>query len=535
MSNADIIPMGLIKTVFSSEHYPVLFRGKQTDDAALRLGAQIVPYTKDYDYVRSIYASGLPEDYQGDTLERIEHYIDSAAAKNFDEMTPKKKSGAAVLLDIVENQDDITLFHDNLDQTYISVPSKGGGERTLSLAGKEAKLWLKRLYYETTGSPLNSQAFSDALANINAKALYDGEQKTTSLRIARHKKSIYWNRGDKEGTVIKIESEGYKVIKKSPVSFLCSGNMSALPLPEGPDPCLLAELQDLFAVDDSTFHRILAFLISSIKPEGPYLCLIVQGEQGSGKSYLTSLIKESIDPSQASKLRLPTSERELMIMAAQFHLTVFDNISGISNNLSDALCTLATGGGFAARQLYTDEELKIFVESRPFILNGISGITHRADLLDRSLSINLPSMSPEKRKTESELKQKFREIHPYLIDFLLRVTSTALKRYDEVNAPNDIRMADTARWLIAAEPETGLPKNSLINAIRQSQNEIVTETMERNSLAVALHQMLEENGVFDGTVGELLSVIGERRFKHDRFFPTTPAQLSKELDRLIPL
>lgn len=77
MSNADIIPMGLIKTVFSSEHYPVLFRGKQTDDAALRLGAQIVPYTKDYDYVRSIYASGLPEDYQGDTLERIEHYIDS--------------------------------------------------------------------------------------------------------------------------------------------------------------------------------------------------------------------------------------------------------------------------------------------------------------------------------------------------------------------------------------------------------------------------------------------------------------------------
>ena len=47
---------------------------------------------------------------------------------------------------------------------------------------------------------------------------------------------------------------------------------------------------------------------------------------------------------------------ELMISANNSYLFAFDNLSGLPAWLSDALCRLATGGSFAVRQLYTDDE-----------------------------------------------------------------------------------------------------------------------------------------------------------------------------------
>jgi hypothetical protein len=50
--------------------------------------------------------------------------------------------------------------------------------------------------------------------------------------------------------------------------------------------------------------------------------------------------------------------------------------------LSDALCRLATGGSFAVRQLYTDDEEVLFEASRPILLNGIEDVICRPDLGD---------------------------------------------------------------------------------------------------------------------------------------------------------
>jgi len=73
-----------------------------------------------------------------------------------------------------------------------------------------------------------------------------------------------------------------------------------------------------------------------------------------------------------------------------------------------------------------------------------------------------------------------------------------------------------------------------LKALTASQDEIIKETIERNSLAVALFKMLETRGVFNGTVGELLLEIEQDKPRYDKYFPTTPSYLSKELDRLKP-
>jgi hypothetical protein len=74
-----------------------------------------------------------------------------------------------------------------------------------------------------------------------------------------------------------------------------------------------------------------------------------------------------------------------MIAANNGYLLAFDNLSGLPIWLSDALCRLASGGGFAVRQLYTDDEEVLFEAARPTFLNGIEEVISRPDLGDRAI------------------------------------------------------------------------------------------------------------------------------------------------------
>ena len=78
-------------------------------------------------------------------------------------------------------------------------------------------------------------------------------------------------------------------------------------------------------------------------------------------------------------------------------MLAFDNVSGLPARVSDTLCRLATGGGFAARQLYTDADEALFDAARPAILNGIEDIVTRPDLADRAVFLTL---DPSRRRAE---------------------------------------------------------------------------------------------------------------------------------------
>jgi hypothetical protein len=52
-------------------------------------------------------------------------------------------------------------------------------------------------------------------------------------------------------------------------------------------------------------------------------------------------------------------------------------LSGLSPWLSDALRRLTTGGSFAVRRLYTDDEEALFQAARPVLLNGIEDVISR--------------------------------------------------------------------------------------------------------------------------------------------------------------
>ena len=100
-------------------------------------------------------------------------------------------------------------------------------------------------------------------------------------------------------------------------------------------------------------------------------------------------------------------------------MLAFDNLSGIRDWLSDALCRLATGGGFATRMLYTDDEEIIFSARRPIILNGIDDIATRGDLQERSVLVSLPSILEDERREENTFWAEFEAVRPRIFGALL--------------------------------------------------------------------------------------------------------------------
>ena len=208
-----------------------------------------------------------------------------------------------------------------------------------------------------------------------------------------------------------------------------------------------------------------------------------------------------------------------MIAASNGWVISFDNLSRIPHWLSDALCRLATGGGFSTRELYTDSEEVLFDAQRPSILNGIEELASRGDLLDRALILYLPSIPEQKREPESKFWSDFEAARPTLLGALLDVVSGALARLPNIELPKKPRLADFAVWVTAAEPLLGWSEGAFMDAYVQNQSSANDLALEASPIAAAI-QALVRDGEFEGTATDLL-----------KLFSPTPEKMPVRKDR----
>jgi hypothetical protein len=154
------------------------------------------------------------------------------------------------------------------------------------------------------------------------------------------------------------------------VRFRRPAGILALPVPDqGGSIEQLSSLLNLPSQND--FVLVVMWLLATLRGGGSYPLLALAGEQGSAKTTLAKMLRALVDPNAAPVRALPREDRELFIAANNGHLLVYDNLSSLPSWLSDTLCRLASGGGFAVRQLYTDQDEVLFEAARPIILNGI--------------------------------------------------------------------------------------------------------------------------------------------------------------------
>ncbi|MBV9826605.1 MAG: hypothetical protein JO001_13185 [Alphaproteobacteria bacterium] len=532
-TNPRSIPVSLLQTVFTSQHLPGLFGGYTTHDSALRFIAQAVRYTQDAKYLTTIVAAALPEDYGGNTLAEVPAIIQSALDKGFGEVSERKESSKKPNSPIeIAKEAALELFHDTLRRPFMRVQLEGG-ERIIAIKSALAQGWLRHLIYQANKKSLPNSTMTDTLETLAAMAIFNGPQKDVCMRIGGEPGRVIIDRGTDTGGAIEITPDGYRAIGRPDIPFWRSPGFGELPEPAtGGD---INELRTLLNLEETEWYCLLGFLLGALRWAGPFLCLLAEGEQGSGKSFLCDVVKRLLDPHQGSKLRLPRADRDLMIQAYNQHVLIYDNSSGMPGDISDALCSLATGGGYATRRLYTDDEQQVFALCRPFVINGIADFVNRPDLLERAILVHLPPIPEGARKTEAEMNAKFERIRPCVLGQLYAAVARALRDEEQTPAPADFRMADAARWITAAEPALGLEPGTIVGAIDTAQAMAMIERVQNHPLILRIERELDSRGPFDGTVGKLFDAVCVRGFAlREQGLPATPAHLSRALKRYRP-
>lgn len=172
-------------------------------------------------------------------------------------------------------------------------------------------------------------------------------------RVARVGDVVFLDLGDPTWRTVEITKAGWRVLDGgvAPIRFWRPSAMEALPLPAGGGR--LAELRPHLNLgdDDEQWALAAGFLVSAIAlaPCGPFPILIFHGEQGCTKTTATEHCASIIDPRRACVRAMPRDLEGLAIAAHNGYLLAFDNVSRIEPALSDGLCRLATGAGYAKR------------------------------------------------------------------------------------------------------------------------------------------------------------------------------------------
>jgi putative DNA primase/helicase len=280
----------------------------------------------------------------------------------------------------------------------------------------------------------------------------------------------------------------------------------------------------------------------ALRDTGPYPVLTINGEQGTGKSVFSRMIRSLVDPSAAPIRAVPKDDRDLVVSAGNSWALVFDNLSGVPAWFADALCRLATGSGFATRMLHTDRGESIFDAARPIILNGIPSLTDRADLADRTMTIHLATITEEARNPEDELLTAFEAKRPIILGALLDAVSGALRNLDKVKLERAPRMADLAKWITAAEPSLGWEPGQFLSAYRDNRREVVEASFEADAVAIAIRDWIlaaHPDG-WTGTPTELLAALNMTTLVSDgtrksKLWPLSAQALGNRIERIAPL
>lgn len=267
--------------------------------------------------------------------------------------------------------------------------------------------------------------------------------------------------------------------------------------------------------------------------------LALYGEQGSAKSTTSRILRELIDPNKSPIRSTPNDVRDLMITATHSWVVGFDNLSHIKEWLSDALCRLSTGGGFATRGLYSNDEEKIFNVQRPVLMNGITELAKRSDLVDRTISITLPTISESKRQTEDDIWKRFDKASPRILGALLSAVSAAIRNESSVNLVRKPRMADFTQWAVAAEPALDCSSGDVITALAGNQKLSSMAAIDASVIGESLLTLLEKKSGFKGSATELLKELNHIEMRNGgirtpKGWPQRPNILSSQLKRLIP-
>ncbi|RTL88154.1 MAG: hypothetical protein EKK29_05870 [Hyphomicrobiales bacterium] len=374
---------------------------------------------------------------------------------------------------------------------------------------------------------------------LEGRAINDGPERKPWLRVGEGGGKWYIDVGDPKWRVVEISAVGWEIRERHDLPLVRSRSMQSLPMPQRGG--YVDDMRRFVNVrDEDSFKAVVAWQLAALRPSGPYPVLLIQGEQGSGKSVLSRLLRSIVDPNLAPIRTAPKDEEDLLIAAKNGHLVALDNVSRIDPMMADALCRVATGGGFSTRVKYTNDEEHVVWACNPILANGIPSLADRPDLASRALIVHLTAIPDEARQPEDEYLDDWSRTAPFVFGALCGVLSAALARLPTVKLARASRMADFEKLIVAASPELGWELDEFSAAYSAIRRDLDEAAFEADPVAMAIDGLIAEEYPrgWSGTATRLLDLLMQRvpdGMKRSRAWPQTAQGLGNRIERATPL
>ena len=443
----------------------------------------------------------------------------------------EKQSQAAALTALAAAQCE--LFHDADGNGYASFDRDEHREHW-RLDSSGFREWLAYLAHADMDTTPNGETIRAVINTLTGLAKFDGEELKVFTRVAHTEIGHWIDLGDDEWRAILVTATGWQIVKNPPVKFIRSKNTRPLPSPERGGE--VAELWGLTNIPDGERPLVLAWILEALRSGTPYPVLEFIGEQGSAKSTTQALLRRFIDNSKVLLRGRPKSVEDIFVAAAQNHVVSYENLSSLSPEMSDALCSISTGAGYAARQFFTNGEEATMTAHNPVMLNGIGAIVTRPDLLDRTVAVILPTIT--NRMSETEIQRKEEAALGRIMGAILDLFAGTLAKLPMVKIEHERlpRMADFALLGEAMSQHMGHAPDAWLDAYISHRRDAVRRTIDASPVAVAVIDFVGRGGNHRGTVKELLTKLNGSIFELERgeYWPRSPKGLGDSLRRVAP-
>ena len=335
-------------------------------------------------------------------------------------------------------------------------------------------------------------------------------------------------------SILQITPHGWNIIDNLGHSFRQSPSTLPLPVPQpaanNPEPATgaLDEFGKLFHLSPTAHTRVFTWLIAALRPIGPYPILVLRGPASSGKSTLARALRVLIDPSTAPLRRLPERDRELLQLALQNWILVFDQVHRVPIKISEALCAIASGDALEVAQPDARDAALVEV-ARPMILiapldEAQAPWNPPRSLANRSLTVDLaPIAAP---RPESAVWSSIEALRAPALAVLADAVSMALQRIRDIDLGNIVRFPDCAAWAAAAAPVLSLDATVITEAVTNPDSVWIGTDPLRDTL----YTLLRPSRSWSGDATALLTDL--RALAPLATLPSTPKGLALALARI---
>lgn len=409
------------------------------------------------------------------------------------------------------------------------------GEVSILSIKNESKIsqYLSYRVLKLTGSLPKDPTVKAVIKGLLVTGQFESPEMEMFNRVGMFEGQIYYDLGNENAVV--INGHGWAMIPCPPI-FRRYANHKAQVTPKTEGK--LERFFEFVNYEEQDKLLLMVYMVASLIPKIAHPMLYVYGAHGSAKSSLSSKVKSVIDPSATEKLTLGKNKQEVTRNLKQYYVSLYDNISYLSGDISDLFCMASTGGGVDNRKLYTDEDSSIMSFKHCVILNGIKIAVKKPDLLDRSILIKLKRLDDDKRKTDDEVNSSFEEALPEILGGAFDVLSKAITLYPTITLYNLPRMADFAKWGYSIAEAIGEGQgNQFLKdyaANIADQNDLIAES---NKLCHAVLELMENKTKHPTTIGkayEDLKLLA-RTDSQDKTFPSRSNDLRPALEEIGPV